>query len=287
MLSKNQSVVVRFSYEGGAREKRKYPCRIPWRQLPYTLLESPEGGNWILELEGVSPVTVYSGEIMVIPRGVRHAFRMAGSRVMYTDWAMFCFDGWGGTDFLAAANIPPVLPRSAGKSLIKLMATAREFDSAIGRGDLSAIAKQHQAGFRILEVLLNHAKVRTVVPADPEMGRMLPVLQHVEANLSNPILTAELAHKACLSLSRFYVVFRRLMGVSPIAFVLNARLRAAQHLLLTTSLTVGEVATRTGFASHYYFSRAFRRNLKTTPTDFRQDFSYYHLHKSEEDGEKM
>ena len=59
--------------------------------------------------------------------------------------------------------------------------------------------------------------------------------------------------------------------MAPVAYVLQARLRQAQHLLLTTPDTVAGVAARSGFASSYYFCRVFRRQFQTTPTAFRRE----------------
>ena len=194
---------------------------------------------------------------------------------MRTAWVMVCFDGLAGMDILAAARIPPILPRPAGRRLIELMAAARDLDPAVASGDLAAMARQHRVGFQMLEVLLDHAGIRRLAPPDPELERLLPAVRFVEANLGKSISTAELARLAGLSPSRFYSVFKRVMGVTPMGYVQNIRLRLAQHLLLTSPVPVGDVAAQTGFASPYYFCRAFRRHWNTTPTAFRRDFSRF------------
>ena len=268
-------LAIRFTYEGGARGERRHPFQIPWRQLPGGQIERPEGSSWILEIEGQSPITVHSGEVMVIPRGIRHRLRMAGARIMHTAWIMACFDGLAGMDLLATAQISPILPRSAGDRLSKLMTAARELNEVVGQGDLAALARLHAVGFRILEILLEYAQIRRLTPIDPELDRLLPVLQHVEANPEKPVSIRDLARQVYLSPSRFYSVFKRVMGVTPMAHVQNARLRLAQRLLIASSRPVGEVAVLAGFASPYYFSRAFRRHFKTTPTAFRRDPNWF------------
>ncbi|HOX04776.1 MAG TPA: AraC family transcriptional regulator [Planctomycetota bacterium] len=266
---------IRFSYEGGNHGDRRHPMRIEWRQLPHGQIEIPDGGSWILELEGRAPVTVRSGEAMVLPRGLRHALGTAGPRTMHTAWAMFCFEDLAGQDMLAAAGIPPVVPSATGRQLVGIMTELRELDPAAARGELSALVRRQALGFRMLELLLAHATVPSIAPPDPELARLLPALRHVEANLARPLYTAELARQAYLSPSRFHSVFKRALGCSPLAHVRNARLRLAQHLLLATDLPVGEIGARAGFTSPYYFSRAFRKHLRTTPTAFRQAFRVY------------
>ena len=265
---------IRFDYQGGGRGPRRRPFRIAWRQLPYALLESPEGGTWRLELEDRPPATVRSGEVMVIPRGVRHALTV-GPRPMHSSWAFVCFDGLAGTDLLAAARIPRVVPRPTGRQLVAFMAELRELEPAVSRGNLAALARCQAVGFRMLELMLRHAEVRELAPPDPEIERLLPALHYAEANLGRPLSAAALARQAYLSPSRFHRVFRRALGRSPMAYVREARLRLARHLLLTTDLPVAAVAERAGFASPYYFSRAFRRHADASPTGFRRNLSSY------------
>lgn len=200
--------------------------------------------------------------------------------MMRTVWMMVCFDGLAGRDLLATAQIPPILPRLAGGRLAKLITAALELDSAIGQGDLAALARLHAIGFRILEILLEYARTRNLAPMDPELARLLPVLHHVEANLETPLSIRDLARQAYLSPSRFYSVFKRVLGVTPMAYVQDARLRLAQRLLIASARSVGEVAKLAGFASPYYFSRAFRRHFKTTPTAFRRDSNWFRPPKS-------
>jgi transcriptional regulator GlxA family with amidase domain len=212
---------------------------------------------------------------MVIPRGVVHRLRMEGVRTMQTDWMMVNFEGLGGMDLLAAARIPLVLSRSTGRRLSELMAVLRDLDPSARQGDLIALARHQVTGFCILEILLEHAEVRSLAPTDPGLERLLPVLQYVEANLVRPISMASLAKQMSLSPSRFHCVFTRVMGIPPMSYVQDARLRMAQRLLLTSSKPVGEIAALTGFSSPYYFSRFFRQRLKTTPTAFRHDPNWF------------
>lgn len=262
---------IRFTYEGGKHSARRYPCQIPWRKLPGGLIERPEGGNWILELEGQPPITVHSGEALVVPRDVCHRLTMSGARIMRTEWMLVGFDGLPGMDLLATCKIPPILPSSAGNRLAGFMTRLRKLRATIAQGDLAALARCQMIGFQILDVLLNYAEVRRLLPVHPEFKRLLPVLQYVEANMDKPIAINNLACQASLSPSRFHCVFKRLLGVSPMAYVLNSRLRMAQRLLMAGSRQIKEVAALAGFSSPYYFSRAFRRHLKTTPTAFLRD----------------
>ncbi|MBL7781182.1 MAG: AraC family transcriptional regulator, partial [Saprospiraceae bacterium] len=42
------------------------------------------------------------------------------------------------------------------------------------------------------------------------------------------------------------------------------------QLLLETSLTIGEIATRAGFESEFYFSRIFKKKTGFSPGEYRK-----------------
>jgi len=269
------SVPIRFTYSASGFGERRYPYHLPWRQLPDGLIERPLGGSWNLEIEEQSAAIVHSGEVLVIPRGVRHRMSMLGTRVMHTAWMMVGYDGLAGKDLLAAARIPLVLPRSTGTRLAALMAAVRQLAPATHHGDLAALARLYVAGFQVFEILLQSAQVRNLAPVDPDLDRLLPVLRYVETNLEKPLSTRDLARQAYLSSSRFYTVFKRVFGITPMAYVQDVRLRLAQRLLITTTRPIGEIAMMVGFASPYYFSRTFHRYCRTTPTSFREDPNWF------------
>jgi AraC-like DNA-binding protein len=272
MAVEGLSIPIRFSYQGGVRWERRHPVQVSGRVLPHTLICVPDGGNWELELDGQPPMTAHSGEVMLVARGLRHSFRMSGARVMYNSWALVSFEGLADTDILAAARIPAVLPRATGGRVEGILAEIRGLDPAIAQGDLAALASRQVLGFRLLGILLEHAEVRRLAPAAPELDRLLPALHYVDGHLRGPVATAELARQVGLSTSRFHHVFRRVIGVTPKAYVQRARLRLAQHLLITSTVPVADVAEQAGFASPHHFSHVFRREMCTTPSAFRKDF---------------
>jgi AraC-like DNA-binding protein len=59
-------------------------------------------------------------------------------------------------------------------------------------------------------------------------------------------------------------------GSTPTEFVAGLRLRHAEVLLATTSISLTEIAGRCGFSSLSYFSRSFRATQGVSPREFRQ-----------------
>lgn len=95
--------------------------------------------------------------------------------------------------------------------------------------------------------------------------------QHLaDPDFDIPALCSELA----MSKSLFYNKFKSLTGLTPNAFILNYRLKhAAQMLTSQASLSITDIADRTGFATAVYFSRCFKKQYGVPPQKYREDNS--------------
>ncbi len=104
-------------------------------------------------------------------------------------------------------------------------------------------------------------------------GRLHPALRYIHANYDQSFSVDVLATLCSYSVRRFRDVFLKETGETPVQYTTRIRLHAARELLLHTSATVGEVATRVGYTSPSYFSRVFTHRFHVTPTRFRQSVS--------------
>lgn len=92
------------------------------------------------------------------------------------------------------------------------------------------------------------------------------VLTHYQ----HPWSTDEMASSVGLSRSRFCVLYKSFFNVSPKEDLLTERFKMAQHLLLTTHLSVEEVSLKVGYTNLYHFSKQFKSVTGHSPSHFRQ-----------------
>ncbi len=127
-----------------------------------------------------------------------------------------------------------------------------------------------QLCFNILERLLLWLDVAN--PGSRHAGcdpRIRRAVEHVEFHYAGDVSVDDLAAEAHLSASRFAHLFRSEIGVSPMRYVEQVRLRQARRLLETGHMTVSEVAEIVGFCNVYYFSSVFKRRVGIPPSDYR------------------
>jgi AraC-like DNA-binding protein len=108
-----------------------------------------------------------------------------------------------------------------------------------------------------------------------EYRTMQHVIDHIAANLEQPLPVEELAKVSGLSRAHFSRVFAASEGMPPAEFVLRKRLQRATKLLTKTAdLSVKEVAIMSGFEDPNYFAKVFRRFFGASPTEFRTTGMY-------------
>lgn len=97
----------------------------------------------------------------------------------------------------------------------------------------------------------------------PQMRRLV---EYVEVHIADDLSLEELAGVVGLSVPHFTALFRRTMGQSAHAYVMERRVHRARALLLARRHAITTVALETGFAHPSHMARWMRRLLGVTPS---------------------
>jgi transcriptional regulator GlxA family with amidase domain len=117
-----------------------------------------------------------------------------------------------------------------------------------------------------LELVRSPAEARVTVP--PSLPRDLRVERALAAARAQPdrrFSVSELAKIAGASRATFVRSFTRSVGVTPSVWLAAQRLELARTLLVETDAGLAELASRTGYASEFSLSRAFKRRFGVAP----------------------
>jgi AraC family transcriptional regulator len=151
---------------------------------------------------------------------------------------------------------------------LELIALALEVESAAGypSGQLYSESLGLALSARLLGVTTSDARrpLRGLSPA--QRSRLL---DFIEAELDQPLSLNRLAHVSGTSASHLKTLFKRSMGVSVHAYVVQRRVARARQLLLTTQLPSSQIALESGFADQSHMARCVRRLLGVAPSELR------------------
>lgn len=95
------------------------------------------------------------------------------------------------------------------------------------------------------------------------------IIEYIEANIGEPLTLDYLSELVHFDKSYFTARFREICGMSPMRYVTHARIERAKVLLVTTDMTITEIARTVGFSTVHYFSRHFKIKLGVAPTEYR------------------
>lgn len=88
--------------------------------------------------------------------------------------------------------------------------------------------------------------------------------------LKKGVPLAAVLKKYAFSRRTFYRAWKAVFSVSPVQYLLNAKLDRASELLLSTDLEIKEIAAKSRFASPEYFCRSFTAKYGVAPRAYRQ-----------------
>ena len=94
------------------------------------------------------------------------------------------------------------------------------------------------------------------------------VIRYLENHYAQPLDTESLSRKLKLNYNYLSDLFSKSMGMSIKAYLLHVRIHHAARLLKTTSCNITEASEATGFNDPLYFSRAFRKILGESPSEY-------------------
>ncbi|WP_409345004.1 helix-turn-helix domain-containing protein [Paenibacillus sp. MBLB4367] len=123
----------------------------------------------------------------------------------------------------------------------------------------------------ILLALLRGDKKELLQANDAEGAIILrPILEHVERHLSEKIDMEQVSKLANMSYFYFSKFFKKTMGLTFTEYINRKRIFRAEQLLLTSSLTITEIAETIGIENMAHFYEMFKRFNGCTPKRFIQ-----------------
>src|SRR5690554_5362823 len=93
-------------------------------------------------------------------------------------------------------------------------------------------------------------------------------LAYLHQNIHHALSLAEMAEHARLSVSHFSRLFKKQTGYSPMNYFIHLKMQHA-CMLLSTRMSVREIAHALGYVDPYYFSHSFKKVVGMSPVNYR------------------
>ena len=126
----------------------------------------------------------------------------------------------------------------------------------------------------------DHSQVYTTdemaqVKSPEDMGitdeTVFAIRTYIEGNIKNDISINAIATHVHLNPVYVMRLFKQKTGQSIVEYITALRLEKAKELLLHTTYSVQKVAEEVGYDNYSYFTRLFKKRMKTTPVLYRKE----------------
>ena len=94
--------------------------------------------------------------------------------------------------------------------------------------------------------------------------------RYISEHYNEEITLPDIAAMTFMEETYFSKKFKQLTGFGFKEYLISTRVKAAENLLKTTKLSVGEIADSCGFSSSNYFGSVFKRLLGVSPANYRK-----------------
>ena len=102
--------------------------------------------------------------------------------------------------------------------------------------------------------------------------RISGITRYLQEHLSEEISLSVLADEFHLNPQYISQLFKNEIGVGFLVYLTNVRMEKAKKLLVSTALSVGNVAEQCGYSDYRVFTKVFKKTEGITPSQFRRDF---------------
>ncbi|MGI6077086.1 MAG: AraC family transcriptional regulator [Fastidiosipilaceae bacterium] len=261
-----------------------YACKIDKKSPAYTRIihSHSEAVEFIYILEGNGqffidhkPYPVHRGNLVVYNSNVIHDEFIDGQHL-----PILCCAATGikipglPTNSILPNNTSPVIDLGPQLLIVKnLMQHIYDY-AAYNQNRTSLIV--HSIFEALLHIILGVTEQSTpsplnMVSSSNHLGET--AVKFIDFNFEDDISTANIADELGVSVSYLARSFKNFTGVSVVSYINRRKIGKAQTLLLTSDLSITEIAKDVGFKSLSYFTKIFSSHTGLSPSKYRKKYS--------------
>ena len=106
--------------------------------------------------------------------------------------------------------------------------------------------------------------------ADMHTRAFKSMMSYIQQQYHNPVTLEDISASGNVSISLCNRIYHKYTGESPVKYLVDFRLRKVAEYLVTTTLSLPEIAQKSGFNGTSYMAEMFKRTFGVSPTAYRK-----------------
>jgi AraC-like DNA-binding protein len=210
---------------------------------------------------GAQSIRCTAGDAIIFPPKYKYSYAFMGSNTV-----SYYFVHFTGShvrplfETLGFSNPPTVF--HAGNAKEALQGFSDMFEAYVRDDDLRDVS----TAVALEQILISLARASRKKEAPAPLERSTA---YIRSFYSEDINIPELAAMEGLSVSRYNSLFKETLGMSPIRYITDLRMKQACALLKATSLHIKEIGENVGYRDNHFFSKTFKAKIGLSPSEYR------------------
>ena len=225
-----------------------------------SIVQSVEG-SYDIAIDNSPTFSTGRGGVFVAPKNavqkITHHNGVNGN--MYAQWVFIDAIINDEFSFDELFSFPIILPSRYNQKVYELIQNIRS---------TSDVFEKNSSALLLLKILYENATFNKKEPSVKDK-----IEKFVSENYSLNIGAQDIANALFCSASQVFKYTSKFFNLSPANYINGVRLSKAEKLLVSTSMSVSEVAYAVGFYDVCYFSKLFKAHFGYSPLGYRKQFS--------------
>ena len=139
-------------------------------------------------------------------------------------------------------------------------------DNFVTLGERATFDNFRSASVEAYRLLLEISAQNKEMRRPAELQR---AIEFIHENLDKNLVLQDIVNSSQASGATLHRQFRKYLNVSPVEYFINAKMEMAHGLLLGSTLSIKEIASRLNYSSQQYFASEFKKRYGKTPGECR------------------
>ena len=232
-------------------------CHV--KTLPYLSVVQATEGSYSIQLNNDITYNTGDGGFFIAPSNIQQTITHHNSRhsnLINCRWVFLETEINHKYAFDEIYDFPVLLPEDYKKQMNEVFDRLFKTDN---------VFEEYSCYYEIIHILSSVSDIKS----ERLPSNVLEAVFYIKDHYQEQITVADLAALSHMSVSNFYVAFKKVAKCSPIAYLNNFRLSLAAEALSNTDLKVHLISESVGIKDSVYFNKLFKKTYHISPSEYR------------------